>query len=85
MPPRRANDYRLAWFCHEGDWMSELAAALATGLALAVAIEGALYALFPRAMKRMMTQALGQSSGNLRRAGLVAAVAGVGAVWLLRR
>jgi uncharacterized protein YjeT (DUF2065 family) len=32
-----------------------------------------------------MAQALGQSSGNLRRAGLVAAVVGVGAVWLLRR
>ena len=65
--------------------MSELAASLAMGLALAVAIEGTLYALFPDAMKSFMAQALGQSSGNLRRAGLVAAVAGVGAVWLLRR
>ena len=65
--------------------MSELAAALAPGLALAVAIGGALYALFPGAMKRFMAQALGQSSGNLRRAGLVAAVVGVGAVWLFRR
>jgi len=64
--------------------MNELAAALATGLALAVAIEGALYALFPNAMKLFIAQALGQSSTNLRRAGLVAAVAGVGAVWLLR-
>ena len=64
--------------------MSELAAALATGLALAVAIEGMLYALFPNAMKSFIAQALRQPSPNLRRAGLVAAVAGVGAVWLLR-
>lgn len=65
--------------------MSELAVARATELALMVAIEGALYALFPNAMKSFMAQALGQSSTNLRRAGLVAAVIGVGAVWLLRR
>ena len=65
--------------------MSELWAALATGLALMVAIEGALYALFPNAMKSFMAQAIGQSSANLRAAGLVAAVIGVGAVWLLRR
>ena len=65
--------------------MHALAVALATGLALMVAIEGALYALFPDAMKSFMAQALGQSSTNLRRAGLVAAVIGVGAVWLLRR
>lgn len=64
--------------------MSELVTALATGLALAVAIEGMLYALFPNAMKSFISQALRQSSVNLRRAGLVAAVAGVGAVWLLR-
>ncbi|MDP6429799.1 MAG: DUF2065 domain-containing protein [Rhodospirillales bacterium] len=58
---------------------------LATALALAVAIEGALYALFPNAMKRFMSQALGQPDSVLRRAGLVAAVIGVGAVWALRR
>jgi uncharacterized protein YjeT (DUF2065 family) len=58
---------------------------LATALALAIAIEGALYALFPNAMQRFMSQALGQPAGSLRRAGLRAAAVGVGAVWLLRR
>lgn len=58
---------------------------LITALGLAVAIEGLLYALFPDAMKKMMLQVLAQPQSNLRTAGLVAAIAGVGIVWLIRR
>ncbi len=47
-------------------------------------IEGALYALFPDGMKRMMAAALEQSNGLLRGAGLCLAVAGFGVVWLLK-
>ena len=56
----------------------------ATALALAMAIEGALYALFPNAMKSMMVRVLEQPQSHLRTAGLAAATAGVGIVWLIR-
>ena len=55
-----------------------------TALALALAIEGFAYALFPGAMKRMMANVLEMPVGNLRMAGLVAAVTGVGLVWMIR-
>ena len=55
-----------------------------TALALAVAIEGALYALFPDTMKKMLVRVLEQPQSHLRTAGLVAAVAGVSLVWLIR-
>ena len=57
---------------------------LFTALALAVAVEGIAYALFPDGMKRMMTIAIEQSSANLRVAGLLAATLAVGIVWLIR-
>ncbi len=57
---------------------------LLTALALAVAIEGIAYALFPDAMKRMMVSVLEQPSGNLRAAGLLAASAAVVAIWIIR-
>ncbi len=57
---------------------------LFTALGLAIAIEGALYALFPAAMRRMIRQALDQPENTLRIGGLVAAVAGVALVWVLR-
>ncbi len=57
---------------------------LMTALALAVAIEGSLYALFPEAMKKMMRRVLAQPVSQLRTVGLVAAVAGVSVVWLVR-
>ena len=57
---------------------------LFTALALAVAIEGIAYALFPDAMKRMMVSVLEQPSGNLRTAGLLAASAAVVAIWIIR-
>jgi len=57
---------------------------LLTALALAVALEGIAYALFPDGMKRMMMIAIEQPAANLRAAGLTAAVVGVGVVWLFR-
>ena len=57
---------------------------LFTALALAVAIEGIAYALFPDGMKRIMTVATEQPSANLRVAGLSAATLAVGIVWLIR-
>ena len=58
---------------------------LLTALGLAVAIEGLLYTLFPNAMKKMMVQVLAQPQSSLRTAGLVAAIAGVSLIWLVRR
>ena len=57
---------------------------LATALGLAIAIEGALYALFPQAMKQMMLRVLAEPPYTLRGAGLTAAVIGVCIVWLIR-
>ncbi len=57
---------------------------LLTALALAVAIEGIVYALFPDAMKRMMARVMEQPSGSIRIAGLIAAVTGVFVLWLVR-
>ena len=56
-----------------------------TGVALALVIEGALYALFPETMKRAAARALMVPPQALRLAGLVAACAGVFVVWLVRR
>ncbi|OHC83436.1 MAG: hypothetical protein A3G73_07965 [Rhodospirillales bacterium RIFCSPLOWO2_12_FULL_67_15] len=60
--------------------MSDLVAALG----LAMAIEGILYALFPDGMRRMMERALALPPRVIRATGLVAALAGVGLVWLAR-
>jgi hypothetical protein len=57
---------------------------LLTTLALAIALEGIAYALFPAGMKRMMKLAIEQPEVNLRFVGLTAAVIGVGAVWIIR-
>ena len=57
---------------------------LLIALALVLVIEGALYALFPEAMKRMMVSVAQQPGSALRSAGLAAATIGVGIVWLLR-
>ena len=61
-----------------------LFAALAIGLGLALVLEGVAYALFPDAMRRMMVQVLALPEGNLRFAGLLAVLVGVGIVWLVR-
>ena len=57
-------------------------ALLALGLVLA--LEGALYALFPDGMRRALAMALALPPDQLRLAGLVAAAIGVGIVWLIR-
>jgi len=57
---------------------------LLTALGLAIALEGAAYALFPGAMKKMLLQVLAQPSSHLRNAGLAAAALGVAVIWLVR-
>ena len=57
---------------------------LFTALALVLVIEGALYALFPTTMRRVIAEALTLPENQMRAAGLTAAVIGVGLVWLLR-
>ncbi len=57
---------------------------LLTALALAIAIEGAVYALFPNAMKKMMIQVLAQPENAVRAAGMVAVTVGVAIMWMIR-
>jgi len=57
---------------------------LIVALALAISIEGIAYALFPDAMKRMMSQVLEQPSSVIRTVGLMAALGGVFILWLVR-
>ena len=57
---------------------------LFVALGLALVLEGAAYALFPEAMRNMMTQVLTLPISNVRFVGLVAAVIGLGVVWLVR-
>ena len=56
----------------------------ATALALAIAIEGLLYAVLPAAMQRMSAHVAAISPTSLRLTGLAAACLGVAAVWLIR-
>lgn len=58
---------------------------LATAIALVFVIEGILYSLFPEGMKRMVAQVTVLPASALRVTGLIAAVIGVAAVWLIRR
>lgn len=55
-----------------------------TAVGLLLVLEGALYALFPGGMQRMMAQALELSPSVLRAAGAFAAVSGFVVVWLIR-
>ena len=57
---------------------------LLTAIGLMLAIEGALYALAPDMMKRMMRSVLEMSDQPLRTGGVVAVAAGVLIVWLIR-
>ncbi len=58
---------------------------LASAIGLVLVIEGALYALFPAAMKRMAGAMLAMPEEWLRRVGLAAACLGVLGIWLIRR
>jgi uncharacterized protein YjeT (DUF2065 family) len=60
--------------------MSDAVAAIG----LILVLEGALYALFPDAMKRMAAQVLEAPADTLRVVGLVSAALGVGIVWIVR-
>lgn len=60
--------------------MTELG--IAVGLVLV--LEGVLYALFPDAMQRMMRLAVELPPTNLRRFGLIGALAGFVVVWLIK-
>jgi uncharacterized protein YjeT (DUF2065 family) len=53
-------------------------------LGLVLALEGALYALFPEGMRRALAMALALPADQLRIAGVVAALLGVAIVWLVR-
>jgi uncharacterized protein YjeT (DUF2065 family) len=57
---------------------------LAIAFALILVIEGALYALFPNGMKRMLLSMIDVPASALRTAGLTSAIAGVVLVWFLR-
>lgn len=57
---------------------------LAIAFALILVIEGALYALFPNGMKRMLTSLIDVPATALRTMGLLSAIAGVVMVWLMR-
>lgn len=56
-----------------------------TALGLVLVIEGVCYALFPEGMKRALAALQEAPPAMLRTAGLIAAAAGVGLVWLIRR
>ena len=56
-----------------------------TALALAMTIEGVIYALFPGPMRRMMAQLQTQPDQTLRAVGLIGAALGVALVALVRR
>lgn len=53
-------------------------------VAMAIAIEGMLYALFPQGMRRMMAIVLTYAPEKLRLFGLMMAMVGVGLVWLIK-
>jgi uncharacterized protein len=54
-------------------------------LGLVFAIEGILFAAFPRGVARAMREASEHGERYLRTAGIVAAIGGVAIVWLVRR
>jgi uncharacterized protein YjeT (DUF2065 family) len=57
---------------------------LATAVALVLVLEGLLWAVSPRAMKRAAALALGLADEQLRLGGLAAVAVGVLLVWLMR-
>jgi uncharacterized protein YjeT (DUF2065 family) len=57
---------------------------LVTALGLVLVIEGLLLALMPDMLKRLVAEILTQPARRLRFGGLMAALAGVAIVWLVR-
>lgn len=60
--------------------MSDLLAALA----LAIVLEGLLYAAFPEQMKRAMARVLEQPSSTIRAIALACAAGGLVLLWVIR-
>ncbi len=60
--------------------MSEFVVAIG----LVFAVEGLLFAAFPRAAKRLAASAVESPEASLRLAGVVSAVIGVALIWLVR-
>tara|TARA_X000000950_G_C13869490_1_gene642296 strand:+ start:1035 stop:1223 length:189 start_codon:yes stop_codon:yes gene_type:complete len=56
---------------------------LLLALGLVLAVEGAMYALFPTFLRRMVRQVDMVSDVQLRRGGLIAMLSGVALVWLV--
>lgn len=52
--------------------------------ALALALEGTAYALFPAQMKRLIEVALATDENSIRLTGLVSVILGVMGVWFVR-
>ena len=50
-----------------------------------LAVEGALYALFPERTKRMARFVLGQPSATIRTLGLLGAATGLALLWIVLR
>lgn len=57
---------------------------LFVALGLVLALEGALYALAPKTVQSLMKRALLTPAETLRLGGLIALIAGVGIVWIVR-
>ena len=57
---------------------------LVIAAALILVIEGALYALFPEGMRKMLRHIERVPASSLRNSGLLAAIFGVGIIWLAR-
>jgi uncharacterized protein len=53
-------------------------------LGLVLVIEGLAFAAFPAATRRAMATMMETPDGSLRTAGVVAAVVGIGVIWLVR-
>jgi len=58
---------------------------LVAALGLLLAIEGLTLAAFPGAAKRAAAAIIDAPEGTLRAMGIIAAIAGVALVWLVRR
>lgn len=58
---------------------------LAAAIALILVIEGALYALFPTSMKRMLAEVMRMPESMIRNAGMIAAALGLAILYILYR
>jgi hypothetical protein len=58
---------------------------LAAAIALVLVVEGALYALFPGGMKRMLAEVMRMPEPLIRNAGLIATALGLAILYMLYR